>query len=252
MKKAALIILSAITLVGCARQISLVTWNVGVFDKYGDSRELVSSVLKHLGPDLVAFNELDSCNRRHDTYQLRDVAGRLGYEYHFESAFPYEGGGYGNGVASRRPILKSYRIDLPKGKGYEPRCVAVVETKNCVFASVHLDHSDTDASWSQAILINSWFEAHYNGYGKPVILCGDMNSTPDSKTIQILESRWNRLSPIATTHPSTGKGKCIDYVFALKRARQVELEDAAVLSDEIIKGISIASDHLPIYVKFRY
>ena len=252
MKKAAIIILSAVVLAGCARKISLVTWNVGVFDKYGDSRELVTSVLRHMDPDLVSFNELDSCNRRHDIFQLRDVAGKLGYQYHFTSAFPYAGGGYGNGVASRKPIIASYRIDLPKGNGYEPRCVAVVETSNCVFASAHMDHSDTDASWSQAMIINAWFDAHYSGCNKPVILCGDMNSTPDSKTIQILESRWTMLSPIGTTHPSTGKGKCIDYVFALKRARQVELEEAAILSDEIVRGISIASDHLPIYVRFRY
>ena len=230
----------------------MVTWNVGAFDKYGDSRELVATVIRHVDADLVSFNELDSCNRRHEIFQLRDVAGRLGYGYHFASAIPYEGGAYGNGIATRREILKRERIDLPKLSGAENRCVAVVETKDCVFASAHLDYLDAEVAAAQAVAINEWFEEHYNGSKKPVFLCGDMNSTPDSKAVKILRSRWTMLSPSEPTYPSVKSDRCIDYIFLFNRSRQVTVEEAVVLGEDIIGGISLASDHIPVYVQIRF
>lgn len=223
--------------------LTLMTYNVGVFSKYKDSLQDVAELIREEGASLVSLNELDSCNRRHNVYQLDLLAGALGYESHFARAFDFASGAYGNGVVSSLPVISRARVDLPKLEGSEPRSVAVVETPLCVFASVHLDFKDSQLE--QAKIVNDWFTAHYSGFPKPVFLCGDMNAIPGSPAILELEKCWTRLSPEAVTFP--GNGKCIDYIFALKSAKQVEVLDARVLTYRT----SDLSDHYPVIVKVR-
>ena len=220
--------------------ITLMTYNVGTFSKYKNSLPDVTQFVREEGASLVSLNELDSCNRRHDEYQLDLIAGALGYDRHFARAFDFAGGAYGNGVVSSLPILSRSRVDLPQLDGSEPRSVAVAETQLCVFASVHLDFKDSKLE--QAKLINDWFTKHYSGYTKPVILCGDMNAAPDSPTIQELENCWRCLSPETATFP--GNGKCIDYIFALKTAKPVEVVSARVIADR-------TADYSPVIVSIR-
>lgn len=223
--------------------LTLMTYNVGVFSKYKDSLQDVAELIREEGAGLVALNELDSCNRRHNTFQLELLAGALGYEGHFARAFDFAGGAYGNGVVSVEPVLECRRIDLPKLEGLEPRSVAVIETPSCVFASAHLDFKGS--SHEQASIINNWFTEHYSGFSKPVFLCGDMNSVPGSDTIKELEKCWTRLSPDAVTYPAGSK--CIDYVFAFKDAKPVEVVSTRVISD-CTAGFS---DHYPVVVTVR-
>ena len=235
-------------LVSCARPLSVMTYNVGVFSKNSDdSTEQVAELIKAGGASLVALNELDTCNRRHDVYQLKELADALGgWNYHFASAFPFAGGAYGNGIVSREPILAYHSIALPRFDGSEPRSCAVVETERCVFASVHLDYTGQTARISQARMLNDWFSEHYSGYGKPVLLCGDMNSTPDSEVIAEFLKCWDMLSGTESTYPSDNPRKCIDYIFALKSAKP-----AKRLSAKVCTEAGDASDHLPVFVKLK-
>lgn len=221
--------------------ITLMTYNVGVFSKYKDSLQDIAQLIREEGASLVALNELDSCNRRHNAFQLGLLAGALGYEGHFARAFDFADGAYGNGVVSSLPILRRMRIDLPRLDGSEPRSVAVVETPSCVFASVHLDFKDSKLE--QAKIVNDWFTEHYSGFDKPVFLCGDMNATPGSPAVLELEKCWTKLSPEEATFP--GNGKCIDYIFALRSAKQVKVLSAGVISDRT----SDFSDHYPLVVR---
>ena len=223
--------------------ITLMTYNVGVFSKYKDSLQNVAELIREEGASLVALNELDSCNRRHNVFQLDLLAGAVGFDGHFARAFDFAGGAYGNGVVSKDPVLSRHRIDLPQLDGSEPRSVAVIETDDCVFASAHLDFKGS--SLEQAAIINDWFKEHYSGFGKPVFLCGDMNSVPGSETIRELEKSWTRISPDAVTYPAGSK--CIDYVFAFRDAKPVEVESAKVITDRTADY----SDHYPVVVKVR-
>ena len=225
------------------KEITIMTYNVGVFSKYRDSMDDIAKLILERGASLVSMNELDSCNRRHDVYQLELLAKAIGYEFYFASAFPYAGGAYGNGVVSAKPILSRQRIDLPKLEGKEARSVAVVETAECVFASVHLDVKASRLE--QVAIVNDWFTSRYTGYSKPVFLCGDMNDLPESDTIKELEKCWCRISPIAPTFPKSSK--CIDYIFTLKAAPSVEVVSAGVISE----GTSDLSDHYPIVMTVR-
>lgn len=232
-----------------ARELSVMTYNVGVFSKYGGSSlPDVAELIRESGASLVALNELDSCNRRHNSYQLAELARVLGsWDYHFAGAFPFADGSYGNGVVSRESVLWTGRVDLPRADGAEPRCAAVVETASCVLASVHLDHLGQEARLEQARALNDWFTAHYAGCRKPVLLCGDFNAVPGSPALSLLESCWERLSPAAVTHPEAEGGKCIDHVFALRAAAPVE-----VLSARVLSSAAGLSDHLPVLVTLRF
>ena len=242
-----------LALVSCGRpapqQLTLLTYNVGVFSKYLDnSTPQVAALIRECGASLVALNELDSCNRRHDTYQLADLAEELGWSYHYASAFPYAGGAYGNGVVTSHEIVKRDKIELPKVDGAEMRSVAVIETPECVFAAVHLDHRSQVAAREQMNIVNHWFTYRFTGAKKPVFLCGDFNVTPDSDVIALAETCWTLLSGTGYTHSTTRPRHCIDYVFALKAAAPVRVLGSQVLTE----GTADLSDHYPVKVTVEF
>ncbi len=236
---------------------TLMTYNVGAFGKYTEnSIPSVASVILQNGAEVVCLNELDSCNRRHDTFQLRSLADSLGgWQYHFARAIPYAGGAYGNGIVSRDGILNSFTLPLPRGDGREERSVAVVETPSMIVASAHLDYATPDSQIAQARLINAWFSENYSSSAKPVFLLGDMNAEPHSSTpnaVTVLEEQWERLSTDDATFPSVNPQKCIDYVFRLRNSAPVEVLEAKVLTQAEGLDISEASDHLPVLVRLAW
>ena len=181
------------------KEFTVMTWNVGVFSKNSeDSKGDAARLLLSQGVDAVALNELDSCNRRHSAYQLADFADSLGgWNYHFAGAFPFAGGSYGNGVACKSQIVKSFSLRLPKFDGDEPRSLAVIETEDFVLGAVHLDHKGDTARVAQVRLVSDWFKDNYCESGKPVLLCGDFNSLPDSPAVAALLEDWTALSGVA-------------------------------------------------------
>ncbi len=140
--KTAIVAIISIACASCKQEMTLMTYNVGVFEKSGsNSMQHVAEIIKETQADIVSMNELDSCNLRHSTFQLEEIAQAAGgLDFHFAQAFPFAEGAYGNGIISRNPIISRHIITLPIENGAEPRSVAVVETKDCIFASAHLDH----------------------------------------------------------------------------------------------------------------
>ena len=249
--------LLALTLLSCGRtpvSLTLMTYNVGVFSKYEDNSTAgVADVIRSEGADIVALNELDSCNRRHATFQLKDLSSQLGgWPFLFASAFPFAGGGYGNGVVSADEILNSFRVALPKGEGSEPRSIAVVETARCVLGAVHLDYVNEEATLEQMRVANEWFLEHYKDCPKPVFLCGDFNAKPDNPTMEYLRKYWDIVSPYDLSFPSVKPDRCIDYIMVLKGScRHRVVGRAGVRSKFKFGDPATASDHLPVVVKLR-
>ena len=245
--------LLALALLSCGRapvSLTLMTYNVGVFSKYEDNSTAgVADVIRSEGADIVALNELDSCNRRHATFQLKDLSSQLGgWPFLFASAFPFAGGGYGNGVVSADEILNSFRVALPKGEGSEPRSIAVVETARCVLGAVHLDYVNEEATLEQMRVANEWFLEHYKDCPKPVFLCGDFNAKPDSKVIELAKTCWIPLSGEEFTYSTTDPHECIDFIFAFRHAAPVQVKEAKVLTE----GTASLSDHFPVKVKVQF
>ncbi len=233
-------------------ELTILTYNVAALSHGGDRTAMVAEFIGKLGADYVGLNELDSCNNRHNVFQLKELADLLGgWNYHFASAFPFAGGGYGNGAMTPYPLLSATTVPLSRGVGHEPRSIAVVETEDIVFGAVHLDFGPpNDPARDQAEELNAWFNEHYAGYGKPVILCGDFNDDPGTPSQKEMEKYWTRLSDPVRSWPTTNPTMCCDYVFYLNSAVPVEAVETA--RPEGIIDLDAASDHYPVRVKIRF
>ena len=233
--------------------VRIMTYNVGVFGKYMDnSVPLVATLLKEAKPDIVGLNELDSCNTRHNVYQLEELNKCLGagWNFVFQSMFPYQGGGYGVGVETTHKVLGSRSYDIPKTPGVRHMGLLAVETEDFVFMSTHLNTSGS-VSLEQAKLINQYVTRDYWSSGKPVFLAGDMNSRPGSETMTELNRYWTVISANEPTFPSTAPDRCIDYVLILNNISGYKVVKSSACTGFESGDVKVASDHIPIFVDVK-
>ena len=212
-------------------------------------------MVRELGVSALSMNELDSCNTRHNVFQIKLFAEAMGgWDYTFAQALDYKGGGYGIGIASdpSLQLQKRFRLKLDRGDGSEQRALAVCEFRDFVFCSTHLDHKSKTAQLVQAAAITEWIKATYGNTDKPVFLCGDFNALPTSETISYMKREWTILSPFDFTYPASQPVKCIDYIMVYRNAAsRVELLEAEVPVAFKSGDVRVASDHLPVYVDVK-
>lgn len=249
------------------KTVRLMTYNVGVFDKYEASGiELTARIVREMDPDVLVMNEVDSCaGRTGNRDQLRTFtrAARRYYGVFAPALKPFMGGAYGIAEAWKRQMepIGTFSMVLPKGDGSEPRALVVVEYEDMVVAGTHLDHKSKAAQLKQARAITDTLMSMYSG--KPVFLCGDFNALPDSPTIEYMRENWDILSPAKTTYPDSKAlpswepdddvpGKCIDYIMVLKGSAEYEVVAADVPVTFKAGSAFEASDHLPVYVDVRF
>ena len=236
------------------RTATIVSYQVNTLSKFmEDSAPVVAEILKVSGADLIGLNSLDSCNARHNIFQLKEVADLFGTDqYYFAPAFPYKGGSFGEGILSRRKILKSETLTLPALGGNGFRAVGIIETEDCIFAVTQLAAEKTGAQ--QAEIINDWFTAHYAGSKKPVFLCGHMAGLPDSETIGTFIKKWRILNNTAIpNYPSKAPDRCYSYIMVLKKSAPVKVLHATVLRSNASKSnFAKAAGHLPVCVTVSF
>lgn len=79
--------------------------------------DALAEVIRRQDPDFVTLNEVDVFTNRtgKDVHQARDLAAKLGMEWHFSKAIDRDGGEYGDAVLSKHPIIetRSYRLPAP-------------------------------------------------------------------------------------------------------------------------------------------
>lgn len=232
--------------------VTLMHYNVGVFDKYEDSSiETIACAVRELGADAVSLNEVDSCTfRTGQVDQMSAFAAEMGgWNCHYAAAMQYDGGAYGIGIASK-PMLRIVSTDmvpLSKLDGQEPRVMAVVEYEDFVFASVHLDLTEK-SQIGHVKAICRYADSLSCKISKPMILCGDFNCEPDSAPIALMKQTWSLLTPESLTYPSDNPVKCIDYIFMRHNGRTVSVKSAYMSSELSSVDLSTASDHLPLAV----
>jgi endonuclease/exonuclease/phosphatase family metal-dependent hydrolase len=122
--------------------------------------------------------------------------------------------------------------------------------------NTHFDHIGEHARRESAALILDKIYAIAND--GPVILCGDFNATPGSKTINIITEKLRDCRYISQENPYGPEGTWnafdynspldvrIDYIFVDKNAEVIKY---AVLDDAINQRFP--SDHLPVFVKIQ-
>lgn len=239
-------------------EIRLMSYNVGAFNKDENSSvELTAAIVREVGADIIGLNEVDSCtNRTGNVDQLARFADEMGgWGLNYSKAMPYDGGGYGVGLAWRKDrknkVLGQWSLVLDKEDGSEPRALSVVEFKDFVFSTTHLDHRSDSAQLHQSQKITSWMKERYADSDKPVFVVGDFNARPDSRTITGFRKDWTQLSGEEFTFSSTDPKGCIDYIFLLKNNASVERLDGGVCKDLQSGDLGVSSDHLPIWVDVR-
>lgn len=203
----------------------------------------IAKVIKEANPDLVALQEVDkNCRRSGKIDQAAELAKLTGLQASYGKAMDYDGGEYGQAILSKQVPLSSKVHPLP-GKG-EPRIAfeALVSIKNInlSFTTVHLD-LDAAQRLSQAETLS---KALATNSGKPLILCGDFNDTPDSPVFRVFAGVFK---PVAKTEPvltcpADKPDTEIDHVFlhGLEAAGAVHVLPEAV-----------ASDHRPLLVEIK-
>ncbi len=228
-----------------------VAYNAGVFPESGyDSMPDVARMMRELSADAVAICEMDSCNRRHSTFQTEDFQKYLGtgWDYRYASAMHWNGGSYGTGVVTSKIIINSFDIKLLKGDRYEPRVCVVAETPEYVIASVYLDHSNDSVRVEQAEVITNDLLKRYKASRKPVFLCGDLNADPQSQTLKCFSKDWKIISRPDPTYPSDNPEECVDYILVMKNKARYKVVKTAVCTELDSVDVTGTSDHLPVFV----
>lgn len=237
--------------------LRLATYNVGVFQKYVEnSTGMVADMMKELGIDIISLNELDSVTTRTgELDQLAEFAAAMGeeWDYRFGRAIPFRGGAYGVGIAAspEYKITSSHIVPLGQFDGSEPRTMMVIETEKFIFATTHLDYKSVSAQNNQAEFLTSWMKEKYGKCGKPVILCGDFNATPEAEVIAILKKDWTMISKEINSFPSTDADRCIDYIMILNNGAEYEVNDTYVPTEFESGDVKLASDHLPVFAEIE-
>ncbi|MDO5036382.1 MAG: endonuclease/exonuclease/phosphatase family protein [Porphyromonas sp.] len=236
--------------------VTIMSYNVlrFVYDKENPyNYETIAKLVHEKGAEAVALNELDKLTTRsREEDQLAHFAQVLGgWDFEFGSAMPYMGGDYGEGIATRESAVQKFSVQLPKGVGAEPRVMVVMELEDYVIATTHLDHVSDEAQIGQVEKITEEIAKLYKDSDKPVFLAGDLNATPDSETIAILEKDWIRLSGTEPTFPSHAPRGCIDYVYQYNNGVECEVLHSEVVTTAEAGDMTVMSDHLPVLVKVK-
>lgn len=241
-KFVAVLLLLATALSAETTPLRVLSWNLhhGVGGDGKLDLERIAKVIRDANPDLVALQEVDNqCARSGKIDQTAELARLTGMTGVFGKAMNYDGGGYGQAILSRHPILSNQVHPLPSSD--EPRiafeAVVTIDGKETRFLTVHLDLDDTKRL-AQSELIA---KLHPNS-PQPAILCGDFNTTPASPALEAIKKSWDIIAKKepAFTCPADKPDTEIDHVFT---------RGMSAASPVIVLPEATASDHRPIFAE---
>jgi endonuclease/exonuclease/phosphatase family metal-dependent hydrolase len=228
-------------------RITVLTYNIyHGEDANGNSNlDAVARIIDSIEPDLVALQEVDNKTTRAKGLDLTaELSKRTKMEGVFGKAMDYAGGGYGEAVLSRLPIIETKNNPLPHTPRAEPRAalevhVQLPDGRKLVFVGTHLDHlRDQRNRMMQASRIKELYE----GCELPIILAGDLNAVPGSDVIALLSREWSYAGQgdPKPTFPSVKPRRKIDYIMYKPKGRWRVMEIRVI--DE-----KVASDHCPVF-----
>lgn len=241
----ALFVLSLSSMVDAGEPIRLRVLSYNIHHGEGIDRKLdlerIAGVIRSVKPDVVALQEVDQkVERTQVADQPTELAKLTKMLVVFGANIELQGGHYGNAVLSRFPILRHTNHLLPNIDGGEQRGVIEAEImlpesgESLVLLATHLDfRADERERLASAKAINELAARHRN---RPALLAGDLNATPDSKTLQELEKIWLRANEKSlATVPVNQPTKQIDFILFCPEGRwkviEVKVLDEAVASD---------------------
>ena len=204
-------------------------------------------------PRFVALQEVDVNVPRSGKVDQPTACAKLlgeGYVATFGKAIDLCGGGYGVALISKGAPLSVERLPIPDSS--ENRVLLICEFEDCFIASTHFSVATERDRETALKVVRARLR---KGFGKPFFICGDLNSSPDSKIIEGLKADFEVLSSMreATyiggwkkTDSATNTVRCIDYILCDK----VNVKRIGALKYVLGKADRVApSDHRPIAVR---
>jgi endonuclease/exonuclease/phosphatase family metal-dependent hydrolase len=237
-----IIALAVLSLSVDAGELRVGTYNIkhgaGMDGKVDLDRQ--AEVLRKLDVELIALQEVDkNCKRSGEVDQAAYLAEKLGMHHVFGKAINLGVGEYGQAILSKYPI-KSHKV-LPLPSVGEQRIVVIAEVEvpslgDTLFCSVHYSFRSEKERFPQVQTL----EKELKDVRTPIILTGDFNARPETKTMQFYDANW-KIIPKKGDRLTSPAGKptseidfCVVKNFRYKRA-------ATKVIDE-----PVASDHRPL------
>lgn len=234
--------------------------------------------LKKSDADIVAFQEIDYHSKRSYFVDQQKELGKLGYPYYGKNInwdkkylpFPYFPISLhfgkvisGQSILSKYPIISQERIELKRDPSnpfyydsfYIDRlaqvCKLKIQNKILVLINVHLEAYNQETRKEQMQQVKTIYSKYCNEF--PTILLGDFNSDityKDSAIKQLLNIPDIGCAAFETTNTqftfsSANPTERLDYIFYNKNFIQN-------LDAKILEQFDIASDHLPLQMKFKF
>jgi len=219
--------------------------HVGVGNDGKLDLERTAKTIMEQNPDLVAIQEIDrNTERTQKVDQVAELERLTGMHAVFGKTIDFSGGEYGLAILSKYPITEHKITQLPQLGNREDRGAleAVIKLDDetlLTFVCTHFCHQSEERRTMQAEKINELFAER----GGLVIIAGDINATPGSKTIEMMKSKWTDATNDEPTCPSDKPRSKIDYIF-YRPTEMLKVKETKVIQDPV------TSDHLPVLSVF--
>jgi endonuclease/exonuclease/phosphatase family metal-dependent hydrolase len=271
---------------GSGKAFRVMTYNIHHGEGLDEKVDLlrIAELIKREGADIVALQEVDKGVERTARRDLpEELAALTGMTCIFSNNYHYQGGEYGNAVLTKFPVVRwtnrHYQMLRPDEQRGILQLVLNVHGREVVFMNTHIDYRPDDSErWSNVgeieEIVNSkpltlpsdtlsptGGEGRVRGRratggvvgrdgvkGRPIILCGDFNDTPESRVCRRLSGTFDDTWALVGqsdgfTIPAANPRKRIDYLWISKDKSLVPLKAWVPRSD--------ASDHLPVVAEFQ-
>lgn len=226
----------------------IMSYNIGQCTQGGNSStKLIADVTKELSADVAVMNEV-----RAFPTDYSKIANALGWQHYFQKADNSLGNMVTYNQSKLKKVSEAYLSlkNIKNDVNYnEDRVCLFVEFEDLIIVGTHLE---TDDFAEHAKIITDKVKTEYAKKGKPILLCGDMNTRPYAEDMVKFTSEWRTLSKIdqATLYNPDQPDNliCIDYIFLYKGGPDVNVTKTVVCKSVNCGTITDASDHFPIYV----
>jgi endonuclease/exonuclease/phosphatase family metal-dependent hydrolase len=211
----------------------------------------IADLIKREKIDVVGLQEIDRGVERSARRDLiQELSEMTGMEFYFDRNIFYQGGQYGNAVLTRFPVVRKENTHFKMLRPQEQRGILQltlnVHGRTLIFMDTHIDYRPDDAERQMNVREIRDLVGSYKNL--PLILCGDFNSTPDSRIYEevkeFVDDVWTRIGEgPGLTFPSDVPEKRIDYIWCSKTANLLPLKTWIPHSN--------ASDHLAVVAEFE-
>ena len=222
----------------------MATYNVhcGVGTDGRRDLDRIARVIDEIAPDVIAIQEVMSCDPGRSTDQVAELAQKLGMRAVVGSTFRHFDGTYGNAILTRVPVGAVRRLDISQ-PGREPRGALDLDLHPGMHPlrviATHLGLRPTERNRQ----LNRLLQAEPGSLAHPLVLLGDFNSwLPTARVLRRMRERFGP-QPAPRSYPSTRPLFPLDRIWVEPRTalRHLGVHDSS--------AAVCASDHLPVWAR---